>query len=875
MSANDADVRVRIAGDLSDIKRDLAALKKQAQDTSREAARGASQWNVLGKALDGLRANITGIVGAYLGFRGVQKLFGAIIDNTVEAERVAAQLEARVKSTGQVAGFTAEQLLQLAKDFQSVTSFGDEAIATAETLLLSFTNIRGDNFTKTTAAVLDMATALGTDLGSAATTVGKALNDPIKGLTALQRAGVQFSAQQRILIKQLVETGDVAGAQGVILDTLQKKFGGSAAAERDTFGGAIKALKESFGDLLEGKGGLPEARDAIESLIKLFKDPQTISAFGELTAAVLRSAAVLAQAVEKFTEVGRGLGIFIGQLATGTTDPTDSIDVLNAAIDRTKVELNEAQRAFNNFEPDTNGVIGGSTKEVELLTRRLKDLEFALEAAKRESQATPTPPPPSPNPATSVQPALVTPPTIAVDARPAIKAMQAQLDAASKLLAAQTKSVGAALEAQLQDNLIKFADYYKRRGELEQGALDNQIAAQREAVKLLDEQIKVAGNTGEDPSDEENKRKVLIAEITALEQQRADVATAAARQQALAERDLVDQLKTVRARLLDLQGDSIGARTAELHEEFKKLLERLQVEGDAAGIELVNKLINVEGAKVRLDKLQTEYEQTLGDLQRAEERVDLQVARGDLSERQGREQVLKLHQATAAQLELLLPMMRELAEATGDPAAIERLKDLELQVEQLGQHVNLAAAEMKKSIRSAGVDAFASFLDGTKKAGDAWDDFVQNIRTKVAQLAAEKLFDKLFGSLSTTTSSSSGGGNLGGFAQFFASLFHQGGIVGAPGIPQRAVPLLALAGPPRPRRYHEGGLVGGEELAILKRGEEVLTRKDPRHRANGGREGGTTINIATSNAQSFRRASPGQLAADAATMLARAKNRNG
>lgn len=36
------------------------------------------------------------------------------------------------------------------------------------------------------------------------------------------------------------------------------------------------------------------------------------------------------------------------------------------------------------------------------------------------------------------------------------------------------------------------------------------------------------------------------------------------------------------------------------------------------------------------------------------------------------------------------------------------------------------------------------------------------------------------------------------------------------------------------RRMHAGGIAGDEERAILRKGEEVLTRSDPRHRYNMG-----------------------------------------
>ena len=116
----------------------------------------------------------------------------------------------------------------------------------------------------TTMAVLDMATRMGTDLKSAALQLGKALNDPIKGLDGLGRAGVQFSDTQRALIKDLAATGEMAQAQALILEELQTQFGGSAVAARDTMGGALAALSNKFGDLFEAS---EETSSSIAGLI--------------------------------------------------------------------------------------------------------------------------------------------------------------------------------------------------------------------------------------------------------------------------------------------------------------------------------------------------------------------------------------------------------------------------------------------------------------------------------------------------------------------------------------------------------------------------------------------------------------------------------
>lgn len=181
-----------------------------------------------------------------------------------ESQTVVAQLEAVLKSTGGVAGITADEVLNLSSALQQQTTYGDEAITGAQNLLLTFTSIGKDIFPQATKTVLDMSTALGQDLKSSSVQLGKALQDPILGVTALRRVGVNFNEQQQEVIKTLVESGHTLDAQKLILKELATEFGGSATAQAKTFSGQMTILKNNVNDLQEtiGKGLI----DTISSL---------------------------------------------------------------------------------------------------------------------------------------------------------------------------------------------------------------------------------------------------------------------------------------------------------------------------------------------------------------------------------------------------------------------------------------------------------------------------------------------------------------------------------------------------------------------------------------------------------------------------------
>jgi hypothetical protein len=173
------------------------------------------------------------------------------IRETAEAQREQAQLAAALRSTAGASGQTIASLNDHADALRKVTAATGGEIAAAQAMLLTFTKVSGETFPRATATVLDMAHALGTDARGAALQLGKALNDPVLGVTALARAGVQFSASQKAVIENLVETNRLAEAQALILKELETQVGGSAAAYRNTLGGALAAVKESFMDLFE------------------------------------------------------------------------------------------------------------------------------------------------------------------------------------------------------------------------------------------------------------------------------------------------------------------------------------------------------------------------------------------------------------------------------------------------------------------------------------------------------------------------------------------------------------------------------------------------------------------------------------------------
>ena len=288
-------------------------------------------------------------------------------------QKAIAQVEAGLKSTGNQVGITSEELQKMASDLQKTTLFGDEEIlqgATAQ--LLTFTNIAGEQFARTQEVALDLATRLDGDLKSASIMLGKALNDPVANLSALSRAGIQFSTEQKAVVKSLVETNRLADAQTIILNELEKQYGGSAAAAAQAGLGPIQQLGNALSDMSEDIGAilLPMIQDLaqwVKNIAEKFAglDDSTktiVVTIGLLVAALGPALMLFGSITVAVTALSGPIGIIVVALAalvTGltwlTTSSSDTaINIRNAFIAMANViikSVNTIISAINLINP--------------------------------------------------------------------------------------------------------------------------------------------------------------------------------------------------------------------------------------------------------------------------------------------------------------------------------------------------------------------------------------------------------------------------------------------------------------------------------------------------------------------------------------------
>lgn len=291
------DLIAKVGGFVAGMEKAERTAKKGAKEIGSAADAASLAWGKLGEVAAGALSGIT--VGA---------VFGAVIRNTKQMEKEQAQLEAVLRSTGESAGFSREQLNEMASSMERTSTVSAGEINQAQTNLLAFTGIVGEQFPRALQSAIDMAARTGTTVTSAAETIGRALDVPSKGLTALSKQGFRFTEEQKKAAEQLEATGRTAEAQGIILKALEESYGGAAAASRDTFGGALMALQNTIDELLTGsEGSLDGAKVAIDDLNRALSDPATAESVSKLFDLLAQGASTVVDSLPFLIDAGDGV----------------------------------------------------------------------------------------------------------------------------------------------------------------------------------------------------------------------------------------------------------------------------------------------------------------------------------------------------------------------------------------------------------------------------------------------------------------------------------------------------------------------------------------------------------------------------------------
>ncbi len=296
----------RIRGVSQDALKPYLEDLRKAQAAQEKAVDSANKWsaaaNGIGGALGKIAASLAG--GAF---------FAKFVAETINAENEQAQLAAVLRSTGEAAGWTQQRLNEMAEAMSSKggkSIFSPGEINQAQTRMLSYSNVVGQQFPKAMQATIDMAQRMGMSVTQSAETIGKALDVPSEGLSALTKQGFRFTESEKMLVEQFEETGKKAEAQAIILKALESSYGGAAEASRDTLGGALKALKDSFDEVMTGDNGSAQGmRESIESLNKTLSSEATKAGFQAVISGITQVIELAATGISVLGQFGRAASL--------------------------------------------------------------------------------------------------------------------------------------------------------------------------------------------------------------------------------------------------------------------------------------------------------------------------------------------------------------------------------------------------------------------------------------------------------------------------------------------------------------------------------------------------------------------------------------
>jgi hypothetical protein len=288
-----------VAGQAKKTEGNVVKMKNSFKGVGRQASAAAAAVN---GPLGGISSRISAVTTVLTSGTAAATLFGvgiagigfAVAAGVAELDRMNVELaktEAILTATGFASGKTAIALQEQAKAIALATLASTQGIQQAQAKLLTFDKIHGEVFDSAIELTQDLATVFGGDAASQATQLGKALQDPVKGLTALNRVGVSFTKQQSDQVKAMVANGDTMKAQTVIIEALKAQVGGAGAAVAgDSLAGAFDTAGQrwdEFAAALASKAGAFESTrssiDAVSSALLFFTETLTPKNSEQLT----------------------------------------------------------------------------------------------------------------------------------------------------------------------------------------------------------------------------------------------------------------------------------------------------------------------------------------------------------------------------------------------------------------------------------------------------------------------------------------------------------------------------------------------------------------------------------------------------------------
>lgn len=360
------------------------------------------------------------------------------------------------------------------------------------------------------------------------------------------------------------------------------------------------------------------------------------------------------------------------------------------------------------------------------------------------------------------------------------------------------------LKIALDNNKISYAEYYSSLTKAQQHSIDEQIRAQNILLN--------AAKT-------DDAKEKIRSDIKQLTEERLQVIQDNAEKLRVALEKLDDEIRKAQIQLLKDQGKNAEARALEVEGEFKKMQARLIKNSKDSGAEIIKNLFEIDNAKAQMQDFERQVKIITDTLKTEQDDIQIQLEAHTITQQKGQEQLADAYQKAHDRLAAILPIMKRVAEITQDPASLQAVRDLEIQMAQWGLAIKQARDDLLK-LKEGALDAFqtgiANLLDQAAQGFQDWGERVKDVGRQIIA-ALRQVAAQMLATLIIQNS-----------LKFFG--FSSGGLVGGSTAGSRAISGDAGAGPGVP--VATGGYITGPGTgtsdsipAWLSHGEYVINAK--------------------------------------------------
>ena len=253
----------------------ISSLNKTSQATKKlsTSAKGATaSLTAASTAAKGLGASLAATLGPLITVGAAVATVSNAIGTFTARQRDVEILRQGLVNLGE-GTLALNNLQEAANKLGNQTLFNQEEFTRGFNLLTSFRNIGVDAYERVAQAAADIAQVNQVDVSTSFMQLAKALQDPERNLSNLNRSGIAFTKTQTEVIKELMKTNKTAEAHAMILSIVEESYNKLSQAASEGLAGDLDALGETFRDFSEtlGKALEPALIAGVKGLTSLIK----------------------------------------------------------------------------------------------------------------------------------------------------------------------------------------------------------------------------------------------------------------------------------------------------------------------------------------------------------------------------------------------------------------------------------------------------------------------------------------------------------------------------------------------------------------------------------------------------------------------------